>query len=64
MENKIEFGKKDIVSTIIIENYERFLDVKKPLVPTKYADKWIEKQKELMLNVLHRHIFVDIISYK
>ena len=111
MDTKLEFGKKDIISTIIIENYERFLDVKKSLVPTKYvdniretveklisckdinlgfaqyicpncheshkigftckckfcnscgkvyADKWIEKQKTLMLDVPHRHMVFTI----
>ena len=48
MDTKLEFGKKDIVSTIIIENYERFLHVKKSLVPTKHADNikhTVEKMK-------------------
>ncbi len=111
MNRKYEFGKKDIVSTIILENYERFFESKSHLVPSKnidnilntiekmkpckdkklafsqyicpncyqshkiafscksrfcnscgkvYADKWIEKQKDLMLDVKHRHMVFTI----
>jgi hypothetical protein len=111
METKIELNKKNIISKIILENYERFFELKKSLIPSQYhdnilktidklklckdvnlgfaeyicpqcseiikiafsckskfcnscgkvyADKWIQKQKELFLDVNHRHMVFTI----
>lgn len=111
METKIELNKKNIISNIILENYERFFELKKSLIPSQYhdnilktidkltlckdvnlgfaeyicpqcsetikiafsckskfcnscgkvyADKWIQKQKDLFLDVNHRHMVFTI----